>query len=63
MGTSLFDTSTQIKTSDRTLKNIQTDGKKRLEEFMRMNLTEMEESLKTEEDEEKKKKLKTTSSF
>ncbi|MCK4479563.1 MAG: MBL fold metallo-hydrolase, partial [Candidatus Lokiarchaeota archaeon] len=33
MGTSLFDVSTQIMTSDRTLKNIQTEGRKRIEEF------------------------------
>ena len=38
MGTSLFDRSTQIMTSDRTLKNIQTDGKKRIDEFRNMDL-------------------------
>ncbi len=57
MGTSLFDRSTQIMTSDRTLKNIQTDGKKRIDEFRNMDLKEMEESLKTEKNEEKRKEI------
>jgi glyoxylase-like metal-dependent hydrolase (beta-lactamase superfamily II) len=57
MGTSLFDKATQIMTSDRTLKNIQTEGRKRIEEFKNMDLTEMEESLKTETDEVKKKDI------
>ncbi|MEE9376459.1 MAG: MBL fold metallo-hydrolase [Candidatus Lokiarchaeia archaeon] len=57
MGTSLFDISTQIMTSDRTLKNIQTEGRKRIEELKKMDLNEMEESLKTEKDEEKRKDI------
>jgi glyoxylase-like metal-dependent hydrolase (beta-lactamase superfamily II) len=57
MGTSLFDKTTQIMTSDRTLKNIQTEGRKRIEEFKNMDLTEMEESLKTETDAVKKKDI------
>lgn len=57
MGSSLFGKATQIMTSDRTLKNIQTEGRKRIEEFMKMDLTEMEESLKTETDEAKKKDI------
>jgi len=57
MGTSLFDRSTLIMTSDRTLKNIQTDGKKRMEEFKNMDLSEMEDSLETEQDEEKRKEI------
>jgi glyoxylase-like metal-dependent hydrolase (beta-lactamase superfamily II) len=63
MGTSLFDVSTQIMTSDRTLKNIQTDGRKRLDELKRMDLTEMEESLKTEKDEEKRKDIENDLTF
>ncbi|NVM36862.1 MAG: MBL fold metallo-hydrolase [Candidatus Lokiarchaeota archaeon] len=57
MGTSLFDISTQIMTSDRTLKNIQTEGRKRIEEFKKMDLKEMEDSLNTETDEEKRKDI------
>ncbi|MFX1302874.1 MAG: MBL fold metallo-hydrolase [Promethearchaeota archaeon] len=57
MGTSLFDISTQIMTSDRTLNNIQTDGKKRIEELKNMDLKEMEESLKSETNEEKRKEI------
>ncbi len=53
MGTSLFDVSTQIMTSDRTLRSIQTEGRKRFKEFKSMDLTEMEESLKNETDEQK----------
>ena len=63
MGTSLFDVSTQIMTSDRTLKNIQTEGKKRIEEFKKMDLKEMEESLKTETDEEKRKEIENDLKF
>ncbi len=63
MGTSLFDVSTQIMTSDRTLNNIQTDGRKRLEEFKNMDLKEMEESLKIETDEEKKSKIENDLKF
>jgi glyoxylase-like metal-dependent hydrolase (beta-lactamase superfamily II) len=63
MGTSLFDVSTQIMTSDRTLKNIQTDGRKRLEELKKMDLTEMEKSLVTEEDEEKRKDIENDLKF
>ena len=57
MGTSLFDISTQIMTSDRTRNNIQTEGRKRIEEFKKMDLNEIEESLKTEKDEEKRKDI------
>lgn len=57
MGTSLFDKATQIMTSDRTLKNIKTEGRKRIEEFKDMDLTELEETLKTETDETKKKDI------
>ncbi|MFW9819079.1 MAG: MBL fold metallo-hydrolase [Candidatus Thorarchaeota archaeon] len=57
MGTSLFDKPTQIMTSDRTLKNIQTEGRKRIEELKNMDLTELEESLKIETDEVKKKDI------
>ena len=57
MGTSLFDISTQIMTSDRTLKNIQTEGRKKIEELKNMDLKEMEDSIKTETDEEKRKEF------
>jgi cyclase len=57
MGTTLFDKTTQIMTSDRTLKNIQTEGRKRLEELKNMDLTEMEDSLKNETDEAKRKDI------
>ncbi len=57
IGTSLFDKSTQIMTSDRTLKNIQTEGRKRIDEIKNMDLTEMEDSLKNETDEWKKKDI------
>jgi len=63
MGTSLFDKSTQIMTSDRTLKNIQTDGKKRIEEYKNMDLTEMEDSLKNETDKAKKKDIENDLKF
>jgi glyoxylase-like metal-dependent hydrolase (beta-lactamase superfamily II) len=63
MGTSLFDRSTQIMTSDRTLKNIQTENKKRIEEFKNMDLTEMEDSLKKEKDEEKRKEIENDLKF
>jgi glyoxylase-like metal-dependent hydrolase (beta-lactamase superfamily II) len=63
IGTSLFDKATQIMTSDRTLKNIQTEGKKRLEEFKTMDLEEMEDSLKTETDEEKRKDIENDLKF
>jgi len=63
MGTSLFDKSTQIMTSDRTLKNIQTDGRKRIEEFKNMDLKEMEESLNTETNEEKRKEIENDLKF
>ncbi|MFX0104042.1 MAG: MBL fold metallo-hydrolase [Candidatus Hodarchaeota archaeon] len=63
MGTSLFDRSTQIMTSDRTLKNIQTENKKRIEEFKNMDLTEMKDSLKTEKDEEKRKEIENDLKF
>ncbi len=63
MGTSLFDISTQIMTSDRTLRNIQTVGRKRIEEFKKMDLTEMKESLKAEKDEEKRKDIENDLKF
>ncbi|MFW9829002.1 MAG: MBL fold metallo-hydrolase [Candidatus Thorarchaeota archaeon] len=63
IGTSLFDISTQIMTSDRTLNNIQTDGKKRLEELKILDLKELEESLKEEIDEEKKQELENDIKF
>ncbi|MFW9970865.1 MAG: MBL fold metallo-hydrolase [Candidatus Odinarchaeota archaeon] len=63
MGTSLFDKSTQIMTSDRTLKNIQTEGRKRIEELKKMDLTELENSLKNETDEIKKKDIENDLKF
>jgi len=63
MGTSLFDKSTQIMTSDRTLKNIQIEGKKRIEEFKKMDLKEMEDSLETETNEEKRKEIENDLKF
>ncbi|MFX1419126.1 MAG: MBL fold metallo-hydrolase [Promethearchaeota archaeon] len=63
MGTSLFDISVQIMTSDRTLKNIQTEGKKRIEEFKKMDLKEMEDSLKAEKDEDKRKEIENDLKF
>ncbi|MFX1570613.1 MAG: MBL fold metallo-hydrolase [Promethearchaeota archaeon] len=57
MGTSLFDISTQIMTSDRTRNNIQTEGRKRIKELKKVDLKEMEESLKMETDEEKRKEI------
>ncbi|MFX1500338.1 MAG: MBL fold metallo-hydrolase [Promethearchaeota archaeon] len=45
MGNSLFDVSTQIMTSDRTLKNLQTEGKKRIEDIKNMDLKKLESSL------------------
>ncbi|MFW9999608.1 MAG: MBL fold metallo-hydrolase [Candidatus Hodarchaeota archaeon] len=63
MGTSLFDVSTQIMTSDRTLKNIQTDGRKRIEELKNMDLKELEESLKTERDEDIRKDIENDLKF
>ncbi len=63
IGASLFGKSTQIMTSDRTLKNIQTEGRKRIEEIKNMDLTEMEESLKTETDEWKKKDIENDLKF
>lgn len=63
MGTSLFDLSTQIMTSDRTLRNIQTEGRKSLEEIKTMDLSEMEESLKTEIDVNKRKEIENDLKF
>ncbi|MFW9876334.1 MAG: MBL fold metallo-hydrolase [Candidatus Thorarchaeota archaeon] len=63
MGTSLFDISAQIITSDRTLKNIQTEGKKRIEEIKKMDLKEMENSLEIEKDEEKRKEIENDLKF
>ena len=63
MGTSLYDLSTQIMTSDRTLRSIQTVGKKRFEELKIMDLTEIKESLKTETDEDKRKDIEADLKF
>jgi glyoxylase-like metal-dependent hydrolase (beta-lactamase superfamily II) len=63
IGTSLFEKSTQIMTSDRTLKNIQTEGRKRIEEIKDMNLTEVEKSLNTETDEWKRKDIENDLKF
>lgn len=56
IGNSIFDKSTQIITSDRTLMNIRTESKKmydQLKDFDPEKIAELEESLKTETDEEK----------
>ncbi|MFX0004475.1 MAG: MBL fold metallo-hydrolase [Candidatus Hermodarchaeota archaeon] len=63
IGASLFDKSTQIMTSDRTLKNIHTEGRKRIKEIKAMDLTELEESLKNETDEWKKKDIENDLKF
>jgi cyclase len=63
IGASLFDKSTQIMTSDRSLKNIQTEGRKRIKELKNMDLTELEESLKVETDEWKKKDIENDLKF
>jgi glyoxylase-like metal-dependent hydrolase (beta-lactamase superfamily II) len=63
MGTSLFDKTTQIMTSDRTLNNIQTEGKQRLEELKRLDLKEMEESLHKETNKDKKLELENDIKF
>lgn len=63
IGTSLFDKSTQIITSDRTLKNIQIEGRKRIKEIKDMDLTEIEESFKNEIDEIKKKDIENDLKF
>jgi len=60
IGNSVFDTSTLIITSDRTLNNIKTENPKRVEEMKNFDpkeLEKMEESLKTEQDEEKRKEI------
>ncbi|MFX1570614.1 MAG: MBL fold metallo-hydrolase [Promethearchaeota archaeon] len=56
VGNSIFDKSTQIITSDRTLRNIRNESKKSYDElknFDPVKIAELEESLKTETDEEK----------
>ncbi|MFX1380505.1 MAG: MBL fold metallo-hydrolase [Promethearchaeota archaeon] len=63
MGTSLFDKSIQMMTSDRTLKNIQIENRKRIEEFKKIDLTEMEQSLERETDEIKKKDIENDLKF
>jgi len=63
MGTSLFDKSTQIMTSDRTLKNIQIEDRKRIKEIKDMDLTEIEDSFKNEIDEIKKKDIENDLKF
>jgi cyclase len=63
IGTSLFDKSTQIITSDRTLKNIQIEGRKRIKEIKEMDLTEIEDSFKNEIDEIKKKDIENDLKF
>ena len=60
IGNSVFDPSTLIITSDRTLNNIKTENPKRVEEMKNLDpkeLEKMEESLKTEQDEEKRKEI------
>ncbi|MFX0059371.1 MAG: MBL fold metallo-hydrolase [Candidatus Heimdallarchaeota archaeon] len=60
IGNSLFDTSTLIITSDRTLNNIQTENSVRIEQLKAMEqkeLDKMKEALKTEKDEEKRKDI------
>lgn len=63
IGTSLFDKSTQIITSDKTLKNIQIEGRKRIKEIKDMDLTEIEDSFKNEIDEIKKKDIENDLKF
>lgn len=63
IGNSLFDQSIHIITSDRTLNNIKTENPKRIEEFKNMDLTEMEESLKSEQDEEKRREIENDLKF
>jgi len=56
IGNSIFDKSTQIFTSDQTLRNIRTEGRKsydQLKDFDPEKIAELEESLETETDEEK----------
>jgi len=57
IGNSLFDQSTLIITSDRTLNSIKTENQKRIEEIRNIDLryiAKIEESLKVEQDEEKR---------
>ncbi len=61
IGNSIFNKSTQIITSDRTLKNIKTESRKTFEQFKDFNplkIAELEESLDTEKDEEKIQDIK-----
>ncbi|MFX1316934.1 MAG: MBL fold metallo-hydrolase, partial [Promethearchaeota archaeon] len=60
IGNSIFDPSTLIITSDRTLNNIKTENQKRIEELKNVPLEEilkMEKSLETEKDEEKRQDI------
>lgn len=59
-GNSVFDPSTLIITSHRTLKNIETENPKRIEDIKNMaseEVAKMEDSLKTEKDEEKREEI------
>ncbi len=56
MGNSLLDVSTQIMTSDRTLKNLQTEGRKRIEDIKKMDLKKLESSLNKVTDEVQRKR-------
>ena len=66
IGNTIFDPSTLIITSDRTLNNIKTENPKRIEELKNTDPKEIakwEESLKTEEDPEKKKEIENDLQF
>ena len=59
-GNTVFDSSTLIITSHRTLKNIETENPKRIEDIKNTDpeeVAKMEEALKTEQDQEKKKEI------
>ncbi len=60
IGNSVFAPSTLIITSERTLKNIETENPKRIEDIKKTDpneIAKMESSLKTERDEEKRKEI------
>ena len=66
IGNSLFDQSTQVITSDRTLNSIKTENPKRIEEFKNMDpkeIIKMENSLKEEQDEIKKQDIQNDLNF
>jgi len=63
IGNSIFDQPTQIITSDRTLNNIKNENPKRIEEYKKMDLTEMEEALKKERDEVKRQDIENDLKF